>query len=659
MKAPFRPGRLRLVCLFFFSPLLLFPLDLALRIRPFAFFPMGRNSEYFGPGGGGDLGLDVDITGLLPNPLGLGYSLGLEAAFGLDSLAGGAGMPMLLSGGGTTGIFWYPLSRLSLRGEAGLGYYQWSLEEGGSSSLWWRAGGEAGFRFNPRFSLSAAGGYRRYLSRGGGVLLAGPYAGISAQINFETRASAGSVDVEVLQDERITPVFLSLYRAQPAAALRITNRESAEIRDLKAYFRAPGYTSAEYPCGELSRLGKGRSAELPLLADFSQELFAFTGDSRIIGELRLSYSLLGTGKTVTRSAPVEVYNRNAFRWMDPRGIAAFVNPTAPETLGFAKSAAGLARRRFRPGVNRNLQFALWFFEALRAAGIGLGGPMDTPYGEYHLPGEGGLFPLDGVQFPFETLAFRNGGADDLGLLYAVLLEGTGIESAFIPLKDEFIVLCSLDLDEGEAESNFEGLRRLLVVEGEVWLPLGMSAFNRGFTAAWDAGVERLDRAFEGNGEEALFILTREAWRTYPPAVLPRQKTESPGIDEALAEGAAAEALEDYARRELRPKITALKDRIDRGESSPALYNRLGLLSIRLGMNDEALPYFTRAASGGSVSAMINLGNLHLGRGDFGEAASWFTRALEADPSNGAARRGLNQVRAANPEAGTPERPGPG
>jgi tetratricopeptide (TPR) repeat protein len=657
MKPFFRPLGLALLLLCS-GRAFLFSLDLSLRLRPFMFFPVGRSAEYFGPGGGGDLGLDFDITGILPNSLGLGYSLGIEAAFGIDLLAGNSGMPLLFSGGGTAGIFWYPLSRLNLRGEAGLGYYQWSLDGGGTSSLWWRAGGEAGFRFNPRFTLSAAGGYRYYLNPRGGVLLSGPYAGISAQINFETRASSGSVDVEVLQDQRIMPVFLSLYRANPAASLRIINRETAEIRDIKVSFRAAGYSSSEYPCGELPRLGKGRSAELPLYADFSQDLFAFTGDSRIIGEVRIRYSLLGSEKTVTRSAPVEVYNRNAFRWADSRGIAAFVNPTAPETLGFSKSAAGLARRRFREGINRNLQFALWFLEALRAAGIRLGGPMDTPYSAYHLPGGDGAFPLDSVQFPFQTLSFRNGGPDDLGLLYAALLEGTGIASAFIPLEDEFILLCSLGLSEKAAESNFNGLGRLLVVDDETWIPLGLSAFNDGFTAAWNAGAERLDRVFTGEGgEEALFILTRDAWRTYPPAVLPGQKLEVPGIDEALAEKAAAEALDDYVGRELRPKIAALKERINRGESSPALYNQLGLLSIRLGMNDEALPYFTRAASGGSLSAMVNLGNIHLRSGNYGEAAAWFARVLEADPSNSAALKGQNQVRAANPGAGAPERPG--
>jgi hypothetical protein len=60
--------------------------------------------------------------------------------------------------------------------------------------------------------------------------------------------------------------------------LTIRNNENAEIRDVRVSFRVAGYTASEFPCGNLPLIAKGRSAELPLYADFSPE-----GEVRVEG----------------------------------------------------------------------------------------------------------------------------------------------------------------------------------------------------------------------------------------------------------------------------------------------------------------------------------------------------------------------------------------
>jgi hypothetical protein len=616
----------------------LFSLDFSFRPRGFGLFPLGGTSaERYSTGGGGDLAFDVDLSSVFTNPFALGYTLGIEG--GLASLPVNAGDASLsvFSGGLNASLYYYPVSRLLLRGEGTFGWFKGSGLEVSSSSWWWRTGAEAGFRITPGFVLSAVGGFRSYNDRDhGGAVLAGLYAGLGLQFNFETQASAGSIDADMEQDEAVYPVFLSLYQNNPGGVLVITNRENAEIRDVQVSFRAGRYTASEFFCGSASILPRGRSARISLLADFSSELLNFTDNGRISGEAVVRYRILGREREAVRSARVQVYGRGAFRWNDPAGLAGFVSPTFPEILEYSKYLTGIARTRLHTGINRNQQFAVYLFEGLRAGGARLSEIPESPYREYRDSGE-----LDTIQFPFQTLAYRTGDMDDLGILYAALLEAAGIRAAFIPVKDEFITAFSLGIDEAQAAPLFDGLDRLLVVNGEVWLPLGMSAFNDGFDAAWERAAASLEEVFS-SGEEPPFIILEDAWQIYPPPVFPAQDIQYIQGREAAVAEAADRAIGAYIAAELMPKIQALNAQIRSGPSA-SLYNQLGNLYLRSLMPAEARSAWERAAAMGSAGAMVNLGNISLLDRDYAAAERWFRQALAASPENAAARRGLERA----------------
>jgi hypothetical protein len=618
----------------------IFSLDFSFRPRGFGLFPLnGASTERYNIGGGGDAAFDVDLSSLFTNPLALGYTLGLEGgAASLPVNAGDASLSVL-SGGLNASLYYYPFSRLLLRGDGTFGWFRGSGLEVSSSSWWWRAGAEAGFRITPNFVISAAGGFRSYNDRDhGGTALAGLYAGLAVQFNFATQAAEGSVDAALEQAEAVYPVFLSLYQNNPGGVLVITNRENAEIRDVRVSFRAGRYTASEFFCGSVPLIPRGRSERIPLLADFSPELLNFTDNGRVSGEAVVRYRILGSEREAVRTARVQVYGRGAFRWNDPAALAGFVSPTFPEILEYSKYLTGIARARLRRGINRNQQFAAYLFEGLRAGGTRLTDIPESPYREHRDSDD-----IDTIQFPFQTLAYRSGDMDDVGILYAALLEAAGIKAAFIPLKDEFVTAFSLGIDETQAAPLFNGLERLLVVNGEVWLPLGMSAFNSGFDAAWGRAAVSLGEAFS-SGEEPLLIILEEAWQIYPPPVFPAQDVRYIQGREAAVVDAAEGAMDSYIAAELMPKIDALNARIRSGPSA-SLYNQLGNLYLRSLMPGEARAAWERAAAMGFPGAMVNLGNMGLLDRDYAAAERWFRQALAASPENTAARQGLERAAA--------------
>jgi tetratricopeptide (TPR) repeat protein len=280
----------------------------------------------------------------------------------------------------------------------------------------------------------------------------------------------------------------------------------------------------------------------------------------------------------------------------------------------------------------NLQFGIYLMEGLIAGGIRSAQNPETPYARRETQ-EG----ADTVQFPFETLNYRTGDVDDLGILYGALLEASGIRAVFIPLEEDFIVALSLDLSEAEARFHFNGTDKLLIIDGRAWIPLAFSDFDQGFVNAWERGVERLIQA-----EEAIIVDLAAAWAIYPPADLPIQELRFsfPGEEDVFTR--ADVSLRRYIAQELRPMVQALSLQTGQDRSGE-VFNRLGLLYIRCGSTDEARAALEKAAGLNYVPAMVNLGHLARGEKDNAAAASWYRRALSLDPENAVAARGLARI----------------
>jgi hypothetical protein len=429
---------------------------------------------------------------------------------------------------------------------------------------------------------------------------------------------------------------MQLYQTNGAGSLVIRNNENAEIRDVRVSFRASPYTASEFPCGSVSFIARGRNAELPLLADFSPEILRFTDKGRILGEVIVRYRFLGQEREAIRSVILAAHNRNTVVEGDPAALAPFISPMSPETVDYAKFIAGLARNDRRAGHNQNFQYAIWLLEGLRASGVILGNTYENKTGD----GRNVV-----VQFPAETLSFRSGSSRDLALLFAGGLESAGISAAFISINNEegfeFLVAVNLGINQAAAETLFNGTGKILIIDGGAWLPLSMSAFNEGFTAAWARGVKVLDETFKA-GKQADFVMVEEAWAVYPPAPLPEQGGRTIRTDANAAVREVNRAMQQYIAQEIQPLLTRIQAQVS-ATPTAALYNRLGIVQVRAGRIAEGKASYERAAGMGSVPAMTNRGNLALSERDYATAERWFKQALARDSKNGAALRGLEQV----------------
>lgn len=538
------------------------------------------------------------------------------------------------------GGYFYPFSRFEIAGGLSAGLYVGVNNERYHYAPWYRAAAEINFRLTPEWSLGINGSWFNCQNNTwfGNPGASGITAGLGVKFKLDSKKALGKIDGIVYQEESVFPLLYTIYKDNSFGTIEITNNESAEIRDVKVYFRSEGYTSSDLECGSIRVVRKQKSVDIPLYADFNESILQFTEEGKIPGELIVEYTLLGKKRRSVSEVIIPVYNRNQSRWTDSSMIASYVSSSAQEVLEFSKSLAGIARGHVHSGMNRNFQFAMYLNEGIRLAGIECGSDKSTPYKSTHLNPD----ILDYIQYPYQTMMYKTGDCDDIGILYLSLLKSVGIESAFIPLENDFIVAINLEVSAASIGTLFDGYDRVLVVDNQIWIPVAMSSIKEGFINSWYKAVVELQKTVEA-GYELDFVNISEAWQTYPPAGFSSGENINVQFQEKLLFSTVETDISRYVTAEFGPQIAAVQERIKKEGASVSLYNQLGMLYVRAGMYSSAIPVFEVSVKAGSTSAMINLGNIASLQKRYEEAKKWYLKALEKDPNNKSAKKNLERI----------------
>lgn len=618
-----------------------FALDLSLRFTPALVFPTesitgedGVKKSTYDMGFGGFVQADANLFNIMS--VGLEGGMNYLRPIDLDPIN-------IVFGGVGLGAYYYPISRVYLGAGGAFGAYSvtWSKKDKNDTTkskleygdLYWRVYGEAGFRVNPSLTVSANGGYQNFQAHNTSVksLRKGPFAGVSVKINMDVgNKGSGNVNAAVEQYDDVYPVFMQLYRNSPLGTIKLTNFESAEIRNVTVGFRADKYTASTKECAKINLLQKFKSVEIPLMIDFSNEILNFSENGMISGEVVVEYEFLGKKKVAVENVVLTVNNRNAFVWSDSAALGAFVSPDTPEVLELAKYCAGIARNNLYTGMNRNIQFAAAIFEGLRASGITYSDDKTTPYTTYHTG-----YDLDSIQYPLQTMNCLSGDYDDLGILLAACCESVGIPTALVPYDDDFLVLISLDVKPAQAENHFADTSKLLVDDTDAYFALSMKEFEKGFTASRKTGAEEIAAIVGDTTGKYEYINVHDAWLLYPPVVYSNGTSTFEKPSQATLEKEVSDAIKEYVASEL--EVVIEKARKSGND------NKLGVALVRAGKYAEAKEAFNRAAKTGSLSAMNNVANVLMYEKNYSAAASQYARVLEKDPNNKTAKKGLENA----------------
>jgi tetratricopeptide (TPR) repeat protein len=614
-----------------------------LRLSPELWVPVGNHSN----AAGADPTLEL---------YSLGYGLSIIGDLSLNGFLspyielGGAVLPFnnvatnLAFGQGGAGISVYSFltPRLMLRagGGGGLAYVsvpKTALTEAiGGFAPYWKAKAEIGYRFSPTFSLLADAGYSQLLGTET-TIYSGISAGLVVNIGLDKLGGGSSgLLTAVERQEALFPIAYYKSEKSPIGYLKITNGESAEIRDVKVSFGAGTYSSRDADCGSFSVIQRGGSVELPIYANFNDKVLGFSETTKIQGEVRIEYKILNASKRAQSSVAVIFNNRNAATWEDERVAAAFVSPQDPSMLELSKYIAGLVRVHARPEIDKFLQYGMGLFEGLRVYGVVWAADPTIPYAVARRD----TSKLAYIQYPYQTLSYKSGDSDALALAVAEALESVAVPAAVAALPEDVIVAFPLAMGAAKARSSFNNADDFIFQGDRAWVPLRASLIRDGFLRAWQAGVQ----LWRSHADEApRLVEIEDAWKEFQPIALVDVDFKPGKPSEEAVSLAFENVLGRFVTAEVGPKAKRLLAQM-RGEGTGRQRNGLGILYAQYGLYDAAKVEFEKAAAQDYGPGVVNFANVCFLLKDYETASAYFQKALSAQPGNKAALIGLTRAR---------------
>ncbi|MBN2201739.1 transglutaminase domain-containing protein [bacterium] len=283
--------------------------------------------------------------------------------------------------------------------------------------------------------------------------------------------------------EDIYPAYYRFYNLVPIATVTVRNTAGHAIEvSLRSWI--DGVTDGPRHSGFVS-IPRGETRDLPVHLIFGPTLLR--AETREPAVIRLEIEAR-SGITLTKSfnAQVVVHGRNAWNG-DIDKLPVFVTPEDPEVLAMGRTVLKGDTAGTGPEPER-LRQARLLFGAAAGKGVRYRSDPNIPFDRD-----------DRVQTAAETFLLGTGDCDDLVVLFASLLEGAGIATAFVDVRDpeEAAGHVYLMFDTGLPPDRWSEIsaneKRSVVRDGgsgrtTLWIPVETTLIQSGFDSAWKEGA---------------------------------------------------------------------------------------------------------------------------------------------------------------------------
>jgi tetratricopeptide (TPR) repeat protein len=541
----------------------------------------------------------------------------------------------VISAGAQLGAQLYPVSRLGLRLAAVGGEYAGVLPAGTVFNPYLGGTADVSWLLTPSLSLGTGASFRWAFTPAGPA-----YYGLNANLGVRWHIGASSSGILKVEPAipPVFPLFYSYYDKHPAGRLTLANTGSSPLTDVKVSFFVRQFMDQPKVCLTGGTLAAGERRTVDVYGLFKDSIFSVTEATKVAGELTLSYRYVGRETVSSHPVTVTVLSRNGITWDDTRKAAAFVTTNDDNLRAFAARAVPDARSRGTPAVNKSFRSAMALFNALTVHGLGYLPPPNSSYAEKSAD----KAYVDHVQFPAQTLQVKAGDCSDISILYAALLEFTGIRTAFITTPGHIFLAFCLDMDRKTAQGTFlNAADRLIFRDDGAWLPVEITLVKKGFLTAWQSGAQEWRSALAQGTVD--FVPLHTAWEEYSPAntgELLKAPIAPPDAEKVWASYSAE--LKRFYDADFKPRIEEAQKALSMDKGSVKALNRLGVLYARFGMYKEAQQQFEAIIKKDAMnaSALVNLGNILFLNGKAEAAIAYYNRALAVTPDLSAALQGL-------------------
>ena len=281
----------------------------------------------------------------------------------------------------------------------------------------------------------------------------------------------------------IYPAYYQFYNTYPIALVTVKNLVGYAI-NVNVRCTVRGFSQKPKDSGFI-QIDGGEARDIPVTAFLGAGLQDVGKRKTAILDLVIEARAATTHKKEI-STQIVIHSRNAWNGdMDKLGF--FLTPDEDEILDISRK---MAAQTPPPPNERLVNFyrARSLFDQLSSSGIRYLPDPNIPF-----------YQDDRVQFARETLQIGSGDCDDLVVLYASLLEGLGIKTSFIEVRDPeketahlYLMFASgLSAEDGLLISSNEKryiVRQNSAGQNVIWIPVETTLIGDGFEAAWNAAA---------------------------------------------------------------------------------------------------------------------------------------------------------------------------
>ncbi|MGA2973790.1 MAG: hypothetical protein ABSF77_00595 [Spirochaetia bacterium] len=432
--------------------------------------------------------------------------------------------------------------------------------------------------------------------------------------------------VEELTLGNVFPVQHAFYDTNPLGRMVLKNTEDSPMTDISVSLIVRQFMDAPKDCGTIAELAPGEEKSVDLFALFKNTIFETKESTKVPAEIAITYTLGGKQQTAGKVETLRVYDRNALIWDDTNKAAAFIMPKEPAVLMMSNQINSLVKAEMNRAIDKNLQTAMAFHDALRLLNIAYVSPPLTSYASLSAD----KTAVDSVKFPLETLQYHSGDCSDLSILYCSLLESVQIETAFITIPGHIFMAFALSSNEADVKKTFTSWDEFIFRDGKVWVPVEVTERDGMFLKAWQEGAKEWRENLLK--KQADFYPVRDAWKTYEPVNYPGMGSQPTLPDQVQVVKDFQQDKMSMIAREISDKETELLAAASKSNNSPKSLNALGVLYARYDLADKAEAQFQAAIKKSEyVPALVNLGNLRFRDGKIDDALAFYERASKQGP----------------------------
>ena len=421
------------------------------------------------------------------------------------------------------------------------------------------------------------------------------------------------IDLKSIEMPAIFPTQYKIYSISDCASLSVINNSNSEMHSIIVSIILPEFMVL--PSQKvIDSVPPSKHCDLRMGLEFNGDKILDVIDSRDSqAKISVEYYYKGMDRKKEFTIPVAVMSRNAINWQKFESVAAYVTNLDPVIGKFSRMTTELNCDY----VNQpDIEKVFKIYSAVIASGVRyVSDPLST-YRE---------LSFDHVYYPRETLENRCGDCEDLSIMFAAMYENIGGVSGLVQTPNHLFFLAGLNILPKDRLSVHPDINHTVLIDDKVFIPFETTFLNGDFLGAWDKGAEIF---YSANIES---IIIREAWRSFPPVILPKDSFY-PELDIGKANEMLSVQKKDYQK--------ALQENIN--TSYKLLYmgneeKRKGIeILCRWGLSSEIMDSVISIGINNfnHPTIMNNIGNLYLMEGKFELAKNAYDFAITFDKSPG-------------------------